>query len=192
MQDQYQLRTFEGKGILHDHLKKIREASELFLSALKGFHRDIGISIRSFPENIRVEFKEEAKILDIPPLFHGGDFANLSEAMLRAEDAIDGEIKISFPWIVNQEGRKKILEEIELIHRNLLLVADSAMQVHDLIQKATLQFDMFNAKNQEVNYKEADIIFNRDAMNIAMQTARAISERAIRFDIDLVAKKESI
>lgn len=192
MQDQYQLRTFEGKGILHDHLKKIREASEIFLSALKGLHRDIGISMSNFPENINVEFKEDAKILSIPPLFHGGDFANLSTAMLRAEDAIDGEIKISFPWRVNQEGRKKILEEVELLHRNLLLVADSAMQVHNLIQKTALQFDMFNAKNQEVNFKEADIIFNRDAMNIAMETARAISERAIRLDIDLVAKKESI
>lgn len=192
MQDQYQLRTFEGKGILHDHMKKIHEASELFMSALKGFHRDIRISESAVPENIKVSFSEDANILAIPPLMHGGDFANLSTALLRAEDAIDGEIKISFPWIVNQEGRKRILEEIEIIHRNLLLVADSAMQVHDLIQKANLQFDMFNAKNQDVNYKEADIIFNRDAMNIAMQTARAISERAIRFDIDLVAKKESI
>ena len=188
MQDEYQLRTFEGKGILRDHLKKIEEAAGLFLSALKGFRRDLAISMQAHPKYIKAQFLTDASELGVPPLRLGGDFALLSRTLGLAEQTADGTLKISFPWAANQAEYKKIAEEMDLIHQNLMRVSDTAHQLSTLIQGACLEYDMFNGKNVDVGYTEANILFDRDALNVAMTTARAISERAVRFDIDLVGK----
>lgn len=192
MQDEYQLRTFEGKGILNDHLKKIKQATELFLSAFKGFRRDLAISIGSNPKYIKADFVGTQNMLAVPLLERGGDFEHLSIFFLSVSELVDGKLKIKFPWIINREGRKKILEEAEIIHKNLIKVSETAMQVHNLLKTASFEFDMFNGKNDDVGYHEADIIFSRDSLNVSMEIARAISERAVRFDIDIISKRDSV
>lgn len=193
MSDENTARTHEGEALLKEHLIKVEAQAKLFLSALKGFRRDLTLSIQASPSFFEPVFPEPVAMLAVPPLQNGMSFSDLQKMLSLAEDAIDGKIGISNPPAgPNQDEREKLSKEIDITHQNLLDVSDTAYRLYESIQTAGFEFDVFNTKNIEVGYEEANILFNRDAQNLAMGTARALSERAIRLDIDLVENKRRL
>jgi|GEM_PF-5599262 len=187
-------RTKEGQQLLADQLKNIAEMSGLFLAALKGFRRDLSLSVRSNEQYLQAEFAGPPDILAVPPLFDGAGFADLRKFLTLSEDAIDGSILVQIParGPIQEAARDALAEELMLAHQNLVDVSDTARRLYECIQNASLEFDVFNTKNIEVGYPEANILFERDALNVAMSTARALGERAVRMDIDLMESKSRL
>ena len=88
--------------------------------------------------------------------------------------------------------RNKMLEEARLAHTNLMDVADTANRLYQAIQTAGFEFDVFNTKNLEVGHSDMNVLFDRDAVYVSAATARALGERAVRLDIDLVEAIQSL
>lgn len=186
-------RTEEGKALLSDHLKKIEGHAELFAAALAGFRRDLALSLDACPKHLVAAFTGDMDLVAMPPLHAGSGFADLEKALGFAEDALDGAIAIKNPRLGSDASDKDaLLDEIEITHKNLTDVADTAQRLYLAIQAAGYEFDVFNTKNIEAEYTEANILFDRDSLNVAAATARALGERAIRLDIDLVESRERL
>lgn len=186
-------RIIDGQAVLKEQLESIEATAEEFLSALKGFRRDLPLSVQSCGDYFDADFSESADGMAVPKLLTGMSFADLSGMLSLAESAIDGSIKIKNPPLgPDQEAREKILHEIGITHTNLMDVSDRAYELYQCLQSACFEFDVFNTKNIEVGFTEANILFERDSLNAARALARALSERAIRLDIDLMESKKRL
>ena len=193
MQEELAQRKTDGQELLTEHLGKAEEAAKLFLAALKGFRRDLLLSTQSYPDNIEAEFLENANALAVPPMRTATSFADLSNLLSLADAALDGKIHLTSPKLgPDQETRIKILEEAKIIHSNLMDVADTANRMYQAIQTAGFEFDIFNTKNLEVGEKNVDIPFDRDTIYLLAATSRALGERAVRLDIELVQGMERV
>ncbi len=190
MQDDLALRKEEGSELRQSHLAKAEESATLFLATLKGFRRDLGLSMQSCPEYIEAEFTALTNLLAVPPLAKGAGFADLGEFLHLADDALEGTIRIRAPKRgPDRSEAKKVLEEVDMIHKNLADVSDSAHRLYQCLQTAGFEFDVFNSKNIEVGHPELNIT---DELYLPMTAARAIAERAVRLDIDLMGQKEML
>ena len=182
-------RIGEGKDLLQEHLAKVSERAEVFLGALQGFRRDLETSLQSVPKYMEAEFLNPAHLIAVPQFFDGKSFSDLVKMLDLSVEALDGKLKVTHPKTPPvgpaQNEKKQLLEEISITHKNLLDVADSAHRLYEAVRTALFEFDVFNSKNNDVGFHEADIMFYRDSINLAMSTARALSERAVRLDIDL-------
>ena len=187
-------RISEGKEILQNDLVKVEESARVFLGTLKGFRRDLLLVTQTCPKFIKADFPEPVHMIDVPPLTDGMSFFDLHEMLSLTEVAIDGKISIKNPPPSEQfkNDRVKIGEEIMLVHKNLLAVSEAAYAMYECIQNAGLEFDVFNSKNIEDECPQANIVFNRDEQGSAMMLGRALSERAIRIDIDLMESKRNL
>lgn len=186
-------RVAEGNELLADHLKKIEGEAELFTAALAGFRRDLALSLEACPKHLAAVFTGDMDLVAVPPLHAGSGFSDLEKMLGFAEDALDGEIAIKNPRLGPDSSEKEsLLDEIEITHKNLAEVSDTAQRLYLAIQAAGYAFDVFNTKNIEAEYTEANILFDRDALNVAAATARALGERAVRLDIDLMASRERL
>ncbi len=187
MKEDFSDRMNEGKALEQDHLTKVSDMTEFFLSAVKGFRRDLGLSIPSCPDYLEADFLSLPNGLVVPPMPTAGSFGDLSKMLTLSDDALNGTIKLKNPKLGPDQGvRTKLLEESLLIHRNLMDVADTAHRMYQTIQTAGFEFDVFNSKNIEVGHTDMNIVFDRDELYLAAATARALGERAVRLDIDLV------
>ncbi|MBP7804962.1 MAG: hypothetical protein KA052_01915, partial [Candidatus Pacebacteria bacterium] len=120
MQDPVLIRKKEGEVLLAEQLVKVATSAETFLNALKGFRRDLPLSIQA-SKYFSADFSEPAHILVVPKLFSGMSFADLRQMLTLCEGAIDGAITIKNPPmgpIAND--KEKLLEEIMITHKNLL------------------------------------------------------------------------
>ena len=193
MLDDQAARIEEGAELLRDHLKKVEGQAELFLAALTGFRRDLSLSLTACLKHLAAVFTGTTDLLVVPPLHAGSGFSDLDKMLGFAEDAIDGDIAVKNPRSGPDDSEKEaLLEEIELTHKNLTEVSDTAHRLYQSIQAAGYEFDVFNTKNLEAEYTEANILFDRDALNVSMATARALGERAVRLDIDLMESKSRL
>lgn len=181
-------RLAEGKEILEIELAKVQGGAELLVGALKGFRRDLSLSLETSGKYLFAEFEGYILELGVPAMTDGMSFAGLQNMLELADDTLEGEIKIKKPSGFETEERKQLLQDLEGTHINLLAVSDMARDFFEIIKNACKEFDMFNGNNTGVSTREADIVFDRDALNISMETARAIAERAIRMDIDLMSR----
>ena len=176
-----------GKELFIDHLTQITEQAKIFLGALKGFRRDLATSVEAMPNYIRAEFVENAHMIVVPELVDGMSFADFADMCALCEDALDGSIRFKNPpEAPDQKEKKALREEMMLVHQNLIDVSDTAHRLYQMIAQAGFEFDVFNSKNNDVDFHEADVLFNRDALNVSMSTSRALSERAVRLDIDVM------
>jgi hypothetical protein len=193
MLDETAGRKEAGDELLKDHLKKVEGQAELFLAALSGFRRDLGQSLTACEGHLAAVFTGAIDMLVVPPLHAGTGFADLGTMLGFAEDALDGDIAVKNPRKGKDDSEKEsLLEELELAHKNLTDVSDTAHRLYQSIQAAGYEFDVFNTKNIEAQYTEANILFDRDALNVSMATARALGERAVRLDIDLMESKQRL
>ncbi len=187
MNEEIAHRKQEGEELLREHLKKAEGMAGFFLAALKGFRRDLGLSTQSYPDNLDSDLPALPGGLAIPPMPDANGFSDLGRALLLCDAALDGKIRIKNPKIgPDHETRDKVLEEAKLAHKNLMDMADTAHRLYQCIQTAGFEFDVFNTKNIEVGRTDLNILFDRDAVYMAAATARALGERAVRLDIDLV------
>ncbi len=136
-------------------------------------------------------------MIAVPPLDGGRSFADLSEMLRLSEDAENGSIYVKNPptgprWSSEGGVREKLLSEIDITHKNLMEISDASRRLYQTIQSAGFEFDVFNTKNIEVKFPEANIIFDRDAQSVAMETARALGERVVRLDIELMEDKRRV
>ena len=176
-----------GKELLREHLVQIVEQAKVFVGALQGFRRDLATSVEAMPGYIRAEFIDGAHMIAPPVLVDGMSFTDLAQMLRLCEDALDGTIYFKTQLQAQDQNEKKELrEEMMLTHKNLLDTSDTAHRLYQAIAQAGFEFDTFNSKNNDVGFHEADILFNRDALNLSMSTARALSERSVRLDIDLI------
>ncbi len=193
MQEDLEHRKAEGRELLAEQLKKTESAAALFLAALKGFRRDLALSAQSHPDNIDAEFVGLTNELGVPPMQNEHSFSDLDKLLALCDEALDGRIKIKNPKSgPNNETRDKLLEEAKLAHKNLMDIADAAQRLYQSIQTAGFEFDVFNTKNIEVRRPDMNILFDRDTVYVSAATARALGERAIRLDIDLVEGIQSL
>lgn len=181
-------RLAEGRGILDMELAKVEGGAELVLGALKGFRRDLSLTVKSHEKNIDAEFGGFIAELSVPRMETGANFTDLEKMVTLAEKTIEGKIKVKAPKGFERDERKSLIQDLEGTHKNLVAVVDMARDFFEIIKNACKEFDMFNGNNMNATTRDADIVFDRDALNISMETARAISERAVRLDIDLVAQ----
>ncbi len=184
-------RTEEGKELLKDHLSYIKVEAEAYLGALKGFRRDLALSSKATRGNIHGEFKETAAIIAVPPLSDGMSFADLRAMLHICTEAFFGKI-MHGDNLEKFSNKEKItfLEEVDITHKNLTDVGEAAKRLYETIKTAGFEFDVFNTMNLEAEHVECNILFNRDAMNVAMEISRALSEYAVRLDIDLMEAKK--
>ncbi len=178
-------RIAEGRELLQDHLAKIKETAEAFLGALKGFRRDLTLSSQATGKILHGEFNETAGILVVPSVVDGNSFADLSEMLHLTTHAFFGKI------LMEKGNSAALQEEIGLTHKNLTDVSETANRLYEALKTASYEFDVFNTKNIEAEFPEANIAFDRDGLNLSIETARALGEYAVRLDIDLMeyAKK---
>lgn len=181
-------RLAEGNGILEMELDKVSRGAELVLGAIKGFRRDLALTSSSHEKYIRSDFEGFVAELAVPPMESGESFADLEKFMKFAEEAVDGKIEVYDPMGFLHEERKKMIADLEGTHENLMALSDMSRNYFEIIRNASKEFDTFNGNNTGLKTEDADIKFNRDSLNMSMETARAISERAVRMDIDLTAK----
>ncbi len=181
-----------GQEIMRDHFVQIGDTTEIFLGALKGFRRDLALSSKATFGNIRGEFIETATIIAVPPLSDGMSLSNLSAMLTLCTQAFFGTIAIDIPETMTEEEKNYFLEELDVTHTNLMAVSETATQLYQSIKETGFDFDVFNTENIENEHTECNILFNRDALNLAMETARALAERAVRLDIDLMESRESL
>ncbi len=192
MSNEYEDRIEEGKVLLSEQLKKIEAQTNLYLAALKGFRRDLALSASAM-SYIDAEFTGLVTMITVPPLSGGRSFADLSEMLRLCEDAENGSMYITTPPVgPDQSRRERLLAEIDITHKNLAEVSDTAHRLYETIRLACFEFDVFNTKNIEVRFTEANIIFDRDALYAATSAARALGERAVRLDIDLVEARRRV
>jgi len=183
----------ESSALLAEHLAKVEASAELFLAALKGFRRDLTLSGKNDSRFIKTDFTGTITTMQVPHLTGGRSFADLENMLGLAKDALYGTVALKKPHEnAEQKEQGKLLEEIEITHKNLLDVSETAYRLYECIQSAGFEFDVFNTKNIEVGFTEANIAFDRDALNLSMVTARALSECAVRIDIDLMEGKERL
>ncbi len=193
MQDELVQRTGEGRELLKEHLANAEETAKGFLGALKGFRRDLGLSAQSFPDNFSADFLSRADGLGVPPMQNANSYSDLGKFLLLCDEVLNGTIKLKNPKMgPDQEMRNKMLEEARLAHTNLMDVADTANRLYQAIQTAGFEFDVFNTKNLEVGHSDMNVLFDRDAVYVSAATARALGERAVRLDIDLVEAIQSL
>lgn len=186
-------RTKEGGELLREHLSKVYEQAQLFLSAVRGFRRDLTLSVQSNEHFLHVLFTTTAHGIVVPEMLEARSFSDLEEMLKLTEDAIDGKITVKNPALgPNQDDRARLVKEIDLIHQNLTSVSETAYRLYQAIQTAGFEFDVFNTKNNEVGYPDANILFDRDRLNVSAAISRALSERAVRLDIDLVESKQRL
>ena len=186
-------RKQEGIALLKDHLTKVSGEAELFLASLKGFRRDLMLAEQSVGDHLKSQFTGLTTLLAVPELAGGRSFADLCDFLGLAEDAIDGTITLKDPSNgPDLSARETLLEEISITHENLMDVSETGRHLYESLQTACLEFDIFNTKNIEVGDTEPNILFDRDALNASSALARALSERAIRLDIDLMERKYQI
>ena len=187
MKEDFSDRVKEGKELEQDNLTKVAGMAYFFLSAVKGFRRDLALSIPSCPDYFDAEFLSLPSGLVIPPMRNANCFGDLSKMLTLTDDALNGTIKLKNPNSgPDQSMRAKVLEEAALTHKNLMDVADTAHRMYQAIQTAGFEFDVFNTKNIEAGHSDMNIVFDRDELYLAAATARALGERAVRLDIDLV------
>ena len=193
MLDDNAARIEEGAELLKEHLKKVEGQAQLFCAALAGFRRDLAQSMEACPKYLMAAFTGTMDLVAVPPLHSGTGFSDLDKMLGFAEDAIDGEIAVKNPRLgPDSSDKEALLDELEMTHKNLVDVGDTAHRLYQTIQAAGFEFDVFNTKNIEAEYTEANILFDRDALNVSAATARALGERAVRMDIDLMASKERL
>jgi hypothetical protein len=186
-------RIEEGIELLSDQLTKVEGMAGVFLPALKGFRRDLSLAAQENPKYFFADFRNTASIIGVPPLRDGSSFSDLHKMLSLAEDAIDGVIRIKNPPLgPSTLIREKVLSEMDMVHRNLADVADTSHRLYEAIQAASFEFDVFNSKNIDGDFIEGNILFDRDALNLSMVTARAIAERAVRLDIDLMQSRHAL
>ena len=177
----------EGKELEQDHLIKVSGMTDFFLSAVKGFRRDLALSIPSCPDYLEADFLSLPNGLVVPPMPTAGSFGDLGKMLTLSDDALNGTIKLKNPKLGPDQGmREKLLEEALLTHKNLMDVSDTAHRMYQTIQTAGFEFDVFNSNNIEAGHANMNIVFDRDELYLAAATARALGERAVRLDIDLV------
>ncbi|MEI8130710.1 MAG: hypothetical protein WCG55_04375 [bacterium] len=187
MKEDFSDRMNEGKELEKDHLVKVVGMTDFFLSAVKGFRRDLALSIPSCPDYLEADFLTLPNGLVVPPMPTAKSFGDLSKMLTLSDDALNGTIKLKNPKFGPDQGmREKLLEEALLTHKNLMDVADTANRMYQTIQTAGFEFDVFNSNNIEVGHADMNIVFDRDELYLASATARALGERAVRLDIDLV------
>ncbi len=187
MEEDLAYRKNEGRELLAEQLKRTGEAALLFLAALKGFRRDLALSVQAHPDNLEAEFVGLTNQLGVPPMGNEHSFSDLDKLLAFCDEALDGKIRIKNPKIgPDHETRDKLLDEAKLAHKNLMDIADAAQRLYQSIQTAGFEFDVFNTKNIEVGRTDLNILFDRDTVYVSAATARALGERAIRLDIDLV------
>lgn len=185
MEEGTQKRKDEGVEILRDHLSEIAENAEVFLGALKGFRRDLALSSTATAGQISGEFTETALVLSVPPLVDGMSFSDLRQMLTLCTSTLFGKInKEDVLHSMYPEEKQAFLEEVAITHKNLADLASTANHLYESIKRASYDFDVFNAENLRSGYVVCDIRFNRDALNVAMETARALCEGAVRLDID--------
>ncbi len=184
-------RTNEGREILQDQLMYIKTEADAFLGALKGFRRDLALSAKATGGMIHGEFKETATIIAVPPLSDGMSFADLRAMLHICTEAFFGTImEEGVLEKMNKDQKITFLEEVDITHKNLTDVSETAKRLYESIKTAGYEFDVFNSQNLDAEHTECNILFNRDALNVAMETSRALSEYAVRLDIDLMEAKK--
>jgi hypothetical protein len=181
-----------GQEIMRDQFAQILGNAEVFLGALKGFRRDLALSSKATFGNIQGEFTAPATIIAVPPLTDGISLSNLSAMLSVCTQAFFGTISIDIPEVMLAEEKEYFLEEIDTTHTNLMMISETAKRLYESIKNTGFDFDVFNTENIESEHVECNILFNRDALNVAMETARALAEHAVRLDIDLMDKREEL
>ena len=180
-------RKGEGEAMLKDHLEKIDTVRKMFLDALDGFQDDNMRISKESDSLVSIDLESMNSAFVPVALSEEESLASLAQTLVRCTAMLEGEII----------GPKKIPEAIELlaqlrsdlkaIHVNLGRVGATAKRLHDILQNAARNFDLFNAKNRE-EYAEANVSFDRDSLNLGSSVSRSIAERAVRLDIDVVGE----
>lgn len=180
-------RKAEGFEIMEIELDKVARGTELLLGAVKGFRRDLILTLESHPKYLSATFSGFIQGIAVPPMQDGNSFGPLREMITLLEGTIEGEILVKKTTGFLLDDRQKLMADLSGTHENLLAISDMGKALFEIIKNACKEFDMFNGNNMGSKTREADIMFDRDSLNISMETARAIAERAVRIDIDLMA-----
>lgn len=182
-------RVGQSQDLLLSHFQKVSSATDLLFSSLKGFRRDLSLTMKEFSD-IEGRFDEHPHDLAISPLKTGADFKQLEGILRNAEASLEGEIHI--PEHVSEKKRDSLLKELDITHKNLLDLSESAQRLYDILKECLYDFDSFNRENREKGYLDADVSFDRDAHFVSMSASRALGERAVRLDIDLMNMRHAI
>ncbi len=178
-------RIHDGRELLGIHLKRIAKEGELLIAALKGLHRDLALSAQA-SEYFHADFLANPHGLAVPPHDSGERFGDFVEFLRVVTGSLDGAIKLKTPR--NDSEKTVLLEEADMTHKNLLIASEAALNLYKSLKTALGDFESFNTKNLEVGFPGANIFFDREALGLAMESARALSERAVRVDIALAAE----
>lgn len=181
-------RKAEGFEILEIELDKVARGTELLLGAVKGFRRDLVLTVSSHEKYISATYSGFIQGIAVPPMTDGASFVPLSQMITLLEGTVEGEIFVKKVAGFLQDERQKLISDLVGTHENLIAISDMGRALFEIIKNASKEFDMFNGNNSGAKTREADIVFDRDALNLSMETARAIAERAVRTDIDLMSR----
>ncbi len=181
-------RIHDGRELLGVALKRTAKDAELMLAALKGFRRDLSLSAQATTA-FSADFSGDTHGLAVPPHDSGEGFGDLWRFLRLCFDALDGDIRLKTPDAADKE---RLLEEAGISRRNLAMLADAAQNLYKSLKTALLDIESFNTKNIEVGFPGANIFFDREGLALAMETARAIGERAVRHDIEIAEGMERV
>lgn len=193
MSDDHMHRIGEGNDLFRDQITKITQTAEAVVPAVKGFRRDLGLALQASPDHIRADFPPLTAGLIVPVLEEGRSFSDLYEMLRLVEEGLDGAIRLRNPASgPDQKEKEIVLDEVGIIHQNLMDISETSRRLYESLKTAQFEFDVFNTKNIEAKYPEANILFDRDSLNLSMATARALGERAVRMDIDLMDSRKRL
>lgn len=176
-------RAEEGVEVFRDHMEQASEGLRTLLSTLDGFRRDM-VQLKDADSPIIIQMEQMLRPFVTPSITPDMQIEALVHALTRCAPLLEGKIEAE-PRATVAEHLPRALSDLRAIHSNLGDVSHAAKQLHDLLLGAERSFDAWNAENGE-EYMTANIHFDRDGLNLASTLARAIGERAVRLDIDVV------
>jgi hypothetical protein len=165
-------RAGEGVEILKDHLEKISLMAKNLADVIEGV-------CHTNPYNGKAVILKD-----------GSSFAELVPMLRTASHLIDTKIASRSLYI--SQGTEPTASDLQRMHEDLTRIRNASHPTYELLQKATLSFFSFNAENADKEYKEADIIFDQDALATASSATRAVTEHALRLDMDVMIDVEKM
>ena len=183
-------RKEEGQALLKGQLENIGAGLKQFLPTIEGFRRDAVTMVEHSDSPLKIRLESVRRSYVPPAISEEQSLSALSQTLKRAVTVLEGDVHVPSE-IRSAIARSSALLELGILHKNLSMVGSAAKNLHDLIQTAVRSFDQFNAKNGE-EYAAANVAFDRDSANISSEEARAIVERAVRLDIDVVTATEQV
>ena len=181
MSESFEERKEAGQSLFKEMVDKLDVAMGRFVSALSGFCNDAQKMNPDVP--LKIDLERTSRAFITPALSEEEMFSAIAQTLVRASTILEGSVHV--PAKLADSQLSAVAHELHIFHSNLAAVGKTANHLHELLSATAYRLYRFNSENRE-EFAMANIQFDEDALALSTTSARAIAERSVRLDIDVV------